>query len=299
VVEDVLKPFLKWAGGKSQLLSDIRQKYPKDLGISINKYCEPFIGGGAVLFDLLSKYKFKEVFINDINLELTNTYKIIKNNVWSLIKLLEKYQNEFIPFDSENRKKYFYSKRERFNSLKVTSQKEKNIEKAALFIFLNKTCFNGLFRVNSSGLFNVPMGAYKNPLICNKENLLEISRSLENVQINCGDYKECLSFIDKNTFVYIDPPYRPLTQTASFTAYSENPFNDKEQIELGEFVNKITEIGAKVVLSNSDPKNSNVKDSFFDDLYSAFSIERISAKRMINSNSAGRGKISEILVMNY
>ncbi len=294
-----MKPFLKWAGGKSQLLSDIRQKYPKDLGISINKYCEPFIGGGAVLFDLLSKYKFKEVFINDINLELTNTYKIIKNNVWSLIKLLEKYQNEFIPFDSENRKKYFYSKRERFNSLKVTSQKEKNIEKAALFIFLNKTCFNGLFRVNSSGLFNVPMGAYKNPLICNKENLLEISRSLENVQINCGDYKECLSFIDKNTFVYIDPPYRPLTQTASFTAYSENPFNDKEQIELGEFVNKITEIGAKVVLSNSDPKNSNVKDSFFDDLYSAFSIERISAKRMINSNSAGRGKISEILVMNY
>jgi len=167
-----------------------------------------------------------------------------------------------------------------------------------LLIFLNKTCFNGLYRVNSKGLFNVPIGSYKKPPICDAENLRLISRLLENVQINCGDYSKCADFIDDNTFAYIDPPYRPLTATASFTSYSENEFCDKQQIELGKFVDEIAAKGAKIVVSNSDPKNSDESDSFFDDLYSNYTIMRISAKRMINSKATGRGNINELLICN-
>ena len=193
----------------------------------------------------------------------------------------------------------YLTKRERFNDLKVNGDEQINLEKAALFIFLNKTCFNGLYRVNSKGLFNVPMGAYKNPPICDAENLRLISKLLHNVQIKCGDYSECAEFIDENTFVYIDPPYRPLTATASFTSYSENEFGDKQQIELGKFIDDITALGAKVVASNSDPKNADTGDDFFDDLYSSYSISRVSAKRMINSKASNRGSINELLICNF
>lgn len=294
-----VKPFVKWAGGKSQLLPDIRSKYPKDLGKTIIKYCEPFVGGGAVLFDVLSNYEIREVLINDINGELTNTYFHIKNHLSELLLELAKMQDAFWPLDIENRKKYYYEKRERFNFLKVNRDEEVKLEKAALFIFLNKTCFNGLFRVNKRGLFNVPIGAYKRPLICDIDNLTAISGLLRNVTINCGDYKECIGFIDKNTFVYIDPPYRPLTKTASFTSYAEADFNDKEQMELKVFVDSITAKNAKVVISNSDPKNSNKEDNFFDDLYGGYHILRVTAKRMINSNGENRGNVSELLISNF
>ncbi len=249
--EKCVKPFLKWAGGKGQLLKEIEKYYPFDNG-TITKYAEPFVGGGAVLFDILSKYDLEQIYISDINAELINTYVIIREHIGELIELLEKYQREYVPLETENRKSYYMAKRDRFNGLKVNGNETENIEKAALMIFLNKTCFNGLFRVNKKGLFNVPMGSYKKPLICDEKNLRAVSGKLQNVKIVCGDYRESAAFIDEHTFVYFDPPYRPLTETASFTAYTEGLFNDKEQIELAEFVECMHKKGAKMVVSNSD-----------------------------------------------
>ena len=293
-----VKPFLKWAGGKGQLLSEIEKYYPFEDN-RITKYAEPFVGGGAVLFDILSKYDLEEIYIGDINAELINTYRSIKDNIDELIDLLQIFQSQYIPFGVEERKSYYLDKRERFNALKFLEDKSVNIEKAALMIFLNKTCFNGLYRVNKKGFFNVPMGSYKNPQICDETNLREVSKKLQNVKIVCADYRESENFIDKHTFVYFDPPYRPLTDTASFTAYTENLFNDEEQIELARFVDDMHKKGAKVVISNSDPKNSNTEDDFFDSIYSAHKIKRIEATRMINCNSESRGKIKELLISNF
>ncbi len=296
--EKSVKPFLKWAGGKGQLLKEIERYYPFDNDV-ITKYAEPFVGGGAVLFDILSKYNLEEIYISDINAELINTYVIVRDNIEELIKLLKKYQLEYAPLDTEDRKSYYMAKRERFNDLKVNGNEAENIEKAALMIFLNKTCFNGLYRVNKKGLFNVPMGTYKNPLICDEKNLRAASEKLQNVRIVCGDYRKSAEFIDEHTFVYFDPPYRPLTETASFTAYTENLFDDEEQIELAEFVEHMHKKEAKIVVSNSDPKNSNTEDDFFDNIYSAHKIKRVEATRMINCNSESRGKIKELLISNF
>ena len=288
------KPFIKWVGGKSQLLDEIREKYPS----KIEKYCEPFVGGGAVLFDVLCKFQPKEVLINDINNELINTYVQIKNNCSEIVSKLSEIQNIYKNHTLNENKVLFYEKRNRFNELKVNGNERENLEKAVLFIFLNKTCFNGLYRVNSKGLFNVPFNNAKNPLLCDEENLYACSEILQNVKMKVGDYKECKDFIDNKTFVYIDPPYRPLTQTSAFTSYSENGFTDKEQIELGNFIIEISNKGALVLASNSDPKNTNESDNFFDELYSQFEIERVSASRMINSNANKRGAINELLISN-
>ena len=289
------KPFIKWAGGKSQLLSEIRRKYPSN----IERYCEPFVGGGAVLFDVLSNYQPKEVLINDINAELINTYHQIKTNSEPLILQLSELQQQYKELSEEDRKGLFFAKRERYNSLKINGNEVENLEKAALFIFINKTCFNGLYRVNSKGLFNVPFNNAKNPLICDENNLRACSEVLQNVKMTTGDYSLCKDFIDKDTFVYFDPTYRPLNQTSAFTSYSENDFSDTQQIELGKFIDEISETKATVVASNSDPKNVNSNDNFFDDLYSHFKIERVYASRAINSNGGKRGKITELLVANY
>lgn len=290
----IAKPFVKWAGGKTQLLNEIRKKYPK----TIDKYCEPFVGGGAVLFDVLSNFQPKEVLINDINKELINTYIQIRDNVSELIDMLSNLQKSFIELDSDNRKIMFLDKRKRYNELKIYTQ-NLGVEIASLFIFLNKTCFNGLYRVNKKGAFNVPIGSYKNPMICDEKNLRNVSHLLKNVQISCGDYKNCKNFIDTDTFVYIDPPYRPLTATSSFTSYSKCEFGDKQQIELGKFITKISIKGAKVVASNSDPKNVDESDNFFDEIYNRFDINRIKATRMINSKGSNRGTVSELLICNY
>ena len=292
------KPFIKWVGGKGQLLSEINKLYPVELGKNINKYAEIFLGGGAVLFDILSKYKLDEVYISDKNLELINTYKSIRDNVDILIKSLKEMEEQYIPLDNENRKDYYYKKREEYNSLKINSEVN-NIEKAVLFIFLNKTCFNGLYRVNKKGEFNVPMGAYKKPKICDEENLKNVSLTLRNVKIVYADYRESEKFIDDKTFVYIDPPYRPLNITSSFTSYTENDFNDKEQIELAEYINVLNKKGAKIVISNSDPKNNDIDDNFFDKLYKNYNINRVKATRMLNSNASLRGAINELLITNY
>ena len=292
------KPFIKWVGGKGQLLSEINKLYPVELGKNINKYAEIFVGGGAVLFDILSKYKLDEVYISDKNLELINTYKSIRDNVDILIKSLKEMEEEYIPLDNENRKVYYYEKRQEYNNLKINI-KENNIEKASLFIFLNRTCFNGLYRVNKKGEFNVPMGAYKKPKICDEENLKNVSLVLKKVKIIYADYREGESFIDEKTFVYIDPPYRPLNTSSSFTSYTENDFSDKEQIELAEFINILNRKGAKIVISNSDPKNNNIDDNFFDELYKNYNINRVKATRMLNSNASLRGAINELLITNY
>lgn len=298
ILKATTRPFIKWAGGKGQLLSDIRNTYPDELGKKIRKYAEPFVGGGAVLFDILSTFDLDSVYISDINPELINAYKAIQNDVDSLIETLTVLQRSYLPLDEDKRKTFYYKQRERFNDLKINSDKKKNIELAALFIFLNKTCFNGLYRVNSSNLFNVPMGRYKKPVICDTENLKNISSALSKVTIICGDYKASESFIDKDTFVYFDPPYRPLTETSAFTSYTDEGFDDNSQIELAEYVQRLDEMGASIVVSNSDPRNINPEDNFFDNLYARQKINRVEASRMINSNGNSRGKISELLICN-
>lgn len=294
----IIKPFLKWAGGKGQLLREIATYYPFEKD-GIKKYAEPFVGGGAVLFDILSKYELEEVYISDINAELINAYSQIKDTVDELVRMLYTIQEAFIPLAPDKRKVYYSAKRARFNALKISDCGTDSVEKAALMIFLNKTCFNGLFRVNKKGEFNVPMGAYKNPLICDESNLRALARKLQKVTIVCGDYRRSRDFIDKHTFVYFDPPYRPLTDTASFTAYTENLFNDDSQKELARFVDEMHGRGAKMVISNSDPKNFDAEDNFFDDIYSAHNIKRVEATRMINCKGTSRGKIKELLISNF
>jgi DNA adenine methylase len=295
----LVKPFVKWAGGKNQLLNDIRQSYPIALGKKIKKYAEPFVGGGAVLFDILSEYHLNSIYISDTNTELIITYKVVRDDVDSLIELLLNYQAEYIPLDTLKRKEYFYQKRQRFNKIKQNAGTYTKIELAALFIFLNKTCFNGLYRVNRKGEYNVPMGAYKNPLICDTDNLTNISKALEKVTIECADFRESRKFIDDKTLVYFDPPYRPLNKTSNFTSYTENEFNDTSQRELAEFVNEMSQRNAYIIVSNSDPKNSDEDDDFFDVLYKGHHIKRVEAIRAINSKGSSRGKIKELLITNY
>ena len=291
-----LKPFVKWVGGKSQLVEQIEKLLPTGGENRLTKYAEPMVGGGALFFSVLSKYNFEELYISDINDELINAYQTVKNDVDNLIAKLNEMQMLFLPMDENGRKYFYYTVRERFNSTALTE--ETATEKAAQFIFLNKTCFNGLYRVNRKGQFNVPMGAYKNPTICDDENLRNIHEALQNVTIVCGDYTLSKSFIDKNTFVYLDPPYRPISETSGFTSYNSDVFDDNEQIRLSEFIDEINLSGAKIVLSNSDPKNVNEDDNFFDDLYKNYKINRVAASRAINSKGDKRGKINELLICN-
>ena len=287
------KPFLKWVGGKTQLLNVIREKYPQE----IEEYCEPFVGGGAVLFDVLNNYNPKKVLMNDLNQELINTYIQVRDNVNNIINSLLEIQDLYWNMNNEEQKSFYYKKRNEFNE--YIEKKKYSVEMAILFLFLNRTCFNGLYRVNKDGKFNVPIGSYKKPIICDVENLRKVSELLKKVTITCGDYKDCINFINNKTFVYIDPPYRPLNRTSSFTSYSIIEFCDEQQIELSEFVKKISNLGAKVLVSNSDPKNTNTDDNFFDDLYKSFIINRVSASRMINSDAKKRNKINELLISNY
>lgn len=289
------RPFLKWAGGKRQLLPIINKNLPKELKDNkINKYIEPFVGGGAVLFDLISKYDFNEIIINDYNQDLMNLYRDIKKNVYELISKLEILSTNYLNLDSKERADYYYSIRKIYNETP-----EGTVEKSACLIFLNKTCFNGLYRVNSKNLFNVPHGRYKNPMILDKENLLNVSTVLSKVNIMNGDFSIISHLVDDKTFVYFDPPYRPLNNTSSFTSYAKNGFDDNEQIRLANLFHKLNNKGSKLLLSNSDPKNVDENDMFFDNLYSNYNILRVNAKRTINSNSKGRGTITELLIKNY
>ena len=292
----VAKPFLKWAGGKGQLLDAFDKMFPQELIDEKTKtYIEPFVGGGAVLFHILQNYKIEKAYINDINKELINCYRCIKADVDEVIRQLEILENEYL--SSKDRAKYFYNVRERYNQIHLNGHYD--YEKCADFIFLNHTCFNGLYRVNKSGKFNVPHGKYKNPLICDKDNLLLCSQLLQKVEISFGDYRQVLLNADKDSFVYFDPPYRPLIENNSFVNYDKTGFDDNDQIELSQNYKKLDKQNCLLMLSNSDPKNTNVNDNFFDDLYKGFNIERVYAKRMINCQASKRGNITEIVVMNY
>ena len=291
-----LKPFVKWVGGKGQLIEEIEKMLPSDGEKVLTKYAEPMVGGGALLFNVLSRYQFDELYISDINPELINAYIAIKQNVEALIKRLNEMQMTFLPLDENGRKYYYYNVRDKFNTVKLSDST--SAEKAAYFIFLNKTCFNGLYRVNRKGLFNVPIGSYKNPTICDADNLRNIHEALQNVTIACGDYSQSQSFIDSETFVYLDPPYRPISETSAFTSYNSDAFDDNEQIRLAKFIDEINAAGAKIVLSNSDPKNVNEEDNFFDNLYKNYKINRVEASRAINSKGDKRGKINELLICN-
>ncbi len=292
----VAKPFLKWAGGKGQLLDTFDKMFPQELiEGKIKIYIEPFVGGGAVLFHILQNYKIEKAYINDINKELINCYRCIKADVEEVVRLLSILENEYL--SSKDRTKYFYNVRNRYNQIHLNGYYD--YEKCADFIFLNHTCFNGLYRVNKEGKFNVPHGKYKNPLICDKDNLKLCSQLLQKVEINFGDYRQILSNANKNSFVYFDPPYRPLVKNNSFVNYDKSGFDDSDQIELSQNYKKLDKQNCLLMLSNSDPKNTNEDDNFFDDLYEGFNIERVYAKRMINCQASKRGNITEIVIMNY
>lgn len=290
----IAKPFVKWAGGKSQILNEIRANYPAELGGRINKYAEPFVGGGAVLFDVLNHYTLNEVYISDINRELICTYTTIRDDCDNLIGLLKAFELEYLPESDEKRKTIYYAKRNRFNELKIDG--DNDVEIAALFIFLNRTCFNGLYRVNAKGSYNVPQGSYKNPYICDEANLKAVSNKLKGVDIVCGDYRLSCDFIDDRTFAYFDPPYRPLSDTANFTSYAQDGFDDTAQTELASFIDEISERGASVLASNSDPKNTDETDDFFEHLYAKHRISRVEAIRAINSTGNKRGRVKELLI---
>ncbi len=291
------RPFVKWAGGKGQLLEVLKSNLPKDIETRITKYAEPFVGGGAFLFALLNEYSFEEVYISDNNKELINAFDVIKNDCETLIGELQVFQTQYEILSAEGQQEYYYRQRDAFNEL--TLSRESAIMKAALFIFLNKTCFNGLYRVNKAGKFNVPAGKYKNPLICDKDNLRNISEKIQNVTIRDCDYRNVETFADEKTLIYFDPPYRPLNITSGFTSYTENEFNDNDQIELAQFYKRLSDKGVKVLLSNSDPHNVDYEDNFFDDLYAEFDIQRITAVRSINSKADKRGNVTELLIKNY
>jgi DNA adenine methylase len=281
------RPFLKWAGGKTQLLDEIDPRLPsKEIESGqIDIYIEPFIGGGAVFFHIAQKYPHIRHFVLlDVNEDLVNCYNTIKSDVTSIIVELHKLERRYLRSDETTRKFLFYHIRDKFNHDRSPSK----------LIFLNKTCFNGLYRVNRSNEFNVPFGNYKNPTICDEENLMAASRILQDAEIIAADFEESEQYTSKNCFVYLDPPYRPISTTASFTSYAKGDFSEADQIRLSEFCGIVNEKGAKFLLSNSCPN-----DNFFRRMYRGFNIEKVKAVRAINCIGNGRGEIDELIITNY
>lgn len=266
--------FIKWAGGKTQLLEQLQEFIPS----SFNRYIEPFVGSGAVFFFIKERFNSKVSIIMDINEELINTFNVIKKEPEKLIELLK-----------EHRKRHSH---EHYYSIRQTNPKSlSRLEAAARFIYLNKTCYNGLFRVNSKGGFNVPMGRYENPSIVNEGVILKASQMLKNAVVKVQPFQEVLKVAKNGDFVYFDPPYYPLSKTSSFTSYTKGVFLEKEQEELARVFRKLDKMGCKLVLSNSDTP-------FIKDLYNGYNIRTVSAKRFINSNGSKRGAISELVITN-
>ncbi len=298
------KPFLKWAGGKGQLLDRFQELYPEKLKRKkIKNFYEPFLGSGAVFFDIAQKYDIENAFLYDINEELILTYKVIQKDVSKLIDFLYRYQKTYLKLDKVKRQEFFYDQRTNYNLQRFNIDFEKYSEswfpRAAQLIFLNRTCFNGLYRVNSKGEFNSPVGDYDNPTICDEHNLLTVNKVLEIAEIKKADFKDIVKDLKSDSFVYFDPPYRSISKTASFKAYSKQGFADSEQLQLAQLFKQLDSEGSNVMLSNSDPKNNDPDDNFFDELYNEFNIVRVPARRMINSDPTKRGKINEIVVTNY
>lgn len=345
------RPFIKWAGGKTQLLQTFERFYPAELRRGeIERYVEPFVGSGAVMLDIMQRYPVEEAFIADVNPALTAAYTVIKKHVEQLIEFLLALEKEYLALGEEARQEFYYVMRERYNRLNTglaaggqgnghrggaANKPDKpggnrpghgiktincppgepgpapgpetcgygncsrEVIRTGLFLFLNRTCYNGLYRVNRSGRFNVPAGRYKKPRICDAENLRAVSRVLQRVTVLRGDYRDCARYINKTSFVYFDPPYRPLSATAGFTSYHSGNFNDRNQEELAAFFRSMDRTGALLMLSNSNPKNTDAADDFFDRLYRGFNIHSVEARRAINSRGNSRGNISELIITNY
>ena len=266
-------PIVKWVGGKRQLMFELLKNMPENY----NRYFEPFIGGGALFFELQPS----NAYISDMNEELINLYNVVKNDVYELIEELKKH---------EISKEYFMNIRniDRTKNYKKWS----NIQKASRFIYLNRTCFNGMYRVNSKGEFNVPFGNYKNPRIIDERNLINCSNLLQKTEIRNTDFSEILNYVQNGDFVYFDPPYVPLNETSSFTSYTKDGFDIDMQFKLREVCDELDSRGVKFMLSNSDTK-------FVNELYENYNIKKVFASRQINANPNGRGKITEVLVKNY
>jgi DNA adenine methylase len=297
-------PFLKWAGGKRQLLEQLESYFPPELESGVlSRYVEPFIGSGAVFFKLFQTYRLRECLIADINPELILVYRTIQRQVGGLIEQLEELEARYLEQDEDGRRDFYYQTRERYNKqrdvIDFGSYDSAWISRAAYMLFLNRTGFNGLFRVNSQGEFNVPCGRYTNPRILDAENLRNVSAVLNQVSIRYGDFETVADFVDHKTLVYFDPPYRPLSETAHFTTYSTEAFDDRQQLRLANFYRRLDAKGAKLMLSNSDPHNVDPQDDFFERAYRGFRIERLQAKRNINRDASKRGPISELLILNY
>lgn len=291
------KPFIKWVGGKGQLIEQLEALLPADFREREDvTYIEPFVGGGAMLFHMLQAYpNITSAVINDINPDLTGCYQIVRDSPSELVQALEEIQSEYYAQKTEEtRKAFFLEKRERFNTKSLVP-----IENTVLFFFLNRTCFNGLYRVNKSGKFNVPFGRYANPTICDAATIYADSRLLQKVEITTGDFENTIDKINGNTFFYFDPPYRPLSHTSLFNDYAKGGFNDENQVRLKSFCDRLSAMGVDFMLSNSDCLASNGTDRFFDDLFMDYRIDRVWASRSVNANPAKRGKLTEIVVNNY
>lgn len=291
------KPFLKWVGGKGQLLTQLEAALPISLYNNDFTYVEPFVGGGAMLFFMLQKFpNIKRVIINDININLTEAYKNIKYYPDELVLKLKDIEKEYLNITNEDSRKDFYLRmRTLFNNKDITS-----IEKTTLLIFLNRTCFNGLYRENSKGEFNVPFGKYSNPTICNEDVIYADSELLNkfDVEINNGDF-EIMTDDNNLTFYYFDPPYRPISETSSFNSYVKGSFDDNEQERLANFCKKLSKKSNYLwMLSNSDCSAKNPNDLFFENLYYNFNIMRVYAARSVNAVASKRGKLSELLITN-
>ena len=298
------RPFLKWAGGKTQLLPAIEARLPRGLADgTITRYVEPFAGSGAVFFFVNQRFPLEECYLYDINAELVLVYLVVKRDVPALIERATALADEYAAASETEREALFYRVRERFNreraAIDFGAYGDGWVERAAQFLFLNKTCYNGLFRVNARGAFNAPFGRYAHPAICNGTVLEAASRALSNAAIMQGDSAACATVVDDRTFVYLDPPYRPLNPTSSFTSYAKGGFSDDDQVRLARLFAELDERGAKLMLSNSDPCNHDPGDRFFDDLYGAWTIERVPARRSINCRGDRRGTVTELIVRNY
>lgn len=298
---ELSKPFIKWVGGKGQLLQQLERQLPTDLHEEEFTYIEPFVGGGAMLFYMLQNFmNIKQVVINDINRNLTEAYRVIKQEPEGLVYRLKQIEKQYLNITTEDGRKNFYLEmRRRFNEEVLSS-----LDKSAILIFLNRTCFNGLYRENAKGKFNVPFGRYANPTICNTEVIYTDSELLNrfDVQILNGDFKDTAKAIDKTglTFFYFDPPYRPLSATSSFNSYVKENFNDDSQRELADFCRMLDrKENVRWMLSNSDCSAKNPDDTFFEDIYDGFDIQRVFASRMVNANASKRGKLTELLIRNY
>ena len=288
-------PVLRWAGGKTQLLPTLRQHYPEELGGTITTYAEPFMGGGAVFFDIANNYPIEKAFLFDINHDLVSLYSTLKKNVEGVVHELGLMEKKFFEADIVERESIYYELRKSYNA-EPRSRRLLNEYRAAQTIFLNKTCFNGLFRVNASGQFNVPYGRPNTPKILCEANLLAVSNILQIAEIRCGDFDEAAKYVHDRTFIYYDPPYRPVSETSYFTAYSKKIFDDGEQKRLAQFFGQMDKMGIKQLLSNSKTGDN---ETFFRGLYTGHQMYDALAKRSVASNPARRGYVEELLIRNY